>query len=70
MRERIAWELLGRDLARLSMLLSTCSFGLLALSNFAGKTEKCGRRHFHFANFATLSGHTGGNELQRDSGRQ
>lgn len=45
-------------------------FRLLALSNFGGKTEKCGRRHFHFANFANLSGHSGDDELQRDWGRQ
>lgn len=42
----------------------------MALSKFGDKTEKCGRRHFHFADFANLSGDAGGDELQRDLGRQ
>lgn len=31
-----------------------------------GKTEKCCRRHFHFANFAKPSGHVIADELQRE----
>lgn len=42
----------------------------MALSKFGGKTEKCGRRYFYFADFANLSGDAGSDELQRDLGRQ
>lgn len=34
MRERIAWELVGRDLARLSMLPSTCRAAEAALGSW------------------------------------
>lgn len=49
---------------------SRSSSSLLALSKFGGQTEKCGRSYFPFADFASLSGDAGWDELQTDLGRQ